>query len=154
MPLPRQGFGLSPAVAIAALVACNGILPTGGAGHEVQELQVGGAVDVLFVIESAGSIWERQEPLARAFPRFLAALRGSDGELPSLHVGVVSTSPGMPGFTGGGCRPDGDGGLLQSPPRGRQRGRVPAGGWIASPSSAATACTSSPCTSRIATPRR
>lgn len=123
-------------VAMTALVGCgcDGTFASGG-GYPREDLRVGGALDLLFVIENAGSIFERQPALADAFPVLLAALLGPDGELPSLHIGVLSTSPGTPGFTAGACRPDGDDGRLQSAPRG-ERCAGPAGAFIADERSA------------------
>lgn len=86
------------------------------------------AVDILFVIDDSGTMDEEQRVLIDNFAgRFLATLASANGgELPSLHIGVVSTSlttdpydvpgcedaPEQPELQGdpmiGGCQPPDD----------------------------------------------
>ena len=94
-------------------------------------------IDILFVIDNSKSMDDEQTNLAQNFPRLIDALRnpklGPDGSgapcsvgntagcrIPNVHIGVVSTDLGIGMFDGGtsGCSVDGDGGRLQSQPRG------------------------------------
>jgi hypothetical protein len=50
--------------------------------------------DVLFVIDSSGSMAEEQARLAQQLPALYAAIRSSLREMPDLHVGVVTTDLG------------------------------------------------------------
>jgi hypothetical protein len=71
-------------------------------------------LDVLVVVDTSGSMSQRQADLALALPAFISALRPDDvGTLKlDLHVGVVSTDMGAGAFPN--CRAGGDGGRLQS----------------------------------------
>ena len=72
-------------------------------------------IDVLFVIDNSTSMQEEQESLRTNFPLFIEALKGSDGKLPNLHVGIVSTDLGA-GIGIQDCNGDGDAGRLQNTP--------------------------------------
>lgn len=49
-------------------------------------------VDLLFVIDSSGSMGDNQRSLARSVPGFIRAMRGRLGFARSVHVGVVTSS--------------------------------------------------------------
>ncbi len=64
-------------------------------------------LDLLFVIDNSGSVWEQQASLAEQLPRMVTALGtgdlDSDGERDfepprSVHVGVVTSDMGVGGF--------------------------------------------------------
>jgi hypothetical protein len=71
-------------------------------------------LDLLFVVDDSGSMRQEQEALAAALPSFIEQLAGG-GDLPSLHIGVVSSNLGTAPEVGGGppCEGDGDAGHLQ-----------------------------------------
>ncbi len=74
-------------------------------------------VDILLVIDDSGGMTLEQDALLGAMGGFLDELETqAGGELPSLHVGVVSTNLGAGGFSIGGCPGDGDGAILQNAP--------------------------------------
>ncbi len=72
----------------------------------------GGAreVDVLFVIDSSGSMTEEQHGLSATFPRFVAAL---DALGASWRIGVTTTDMGGFGHRIDSCDGEGDGGRLR-----------------------------------------
>jgi hypothetical protein len=74
-------------------------------------------VDILFVIDDSGSMSEEQAALITSFPRFIEILGGIVGDLPNVHIGVVSTDVGVGGYVQGGCTGAGDDGRLQNTPR-------------------------------------
>ncbi len=75
-------------------------------------------LDVLFVIDNSGSMAEEQQALATAFDSsFIDNLR-HNGNLPSLHIGIVSTDLGAGPWGITGCSGNGDNGVLQNTPRG------------------------------------
>jgi hypothetical protein len=75
-------------------------------------------VDILFVVDDSGSMAEEQATLLAGLSAFVAELAAkAGGELPSLHVGVVSTNLGAGGFPITNCAGDGDGAVLQNAPR-------------------------------------
>lgn len=67
-------------------------------------------LDLLFVIDSSGSMAEEQSGLMQAFPRFVEALE--DLEPLSWRIGIVTTDLGASGYALPGCSEDGDGGEL------------------------------------------
>ena len=69
-----------------------------------------GGVDLLFVIDNSLNMLDAQERLVAQFPVFLSTLVAELGDLPSLHVGVVSTDLGVGDQTVIGCTAEGDGG--------------------------------------------
>ena len=74
------------------------------------------AVDLLFVIDNAGSVGELQAMLALSFDALVAPLEHGLGARPDLHVGVISMDMGALGASGPFCspptRPAGDDGAL------------------------------------------
>lgn len=70
-------------------------------------------LDVLFVIDSSGSMADEQQLLATNFPRFMQQLEGLPGGLPNVHIGVVTTDVGSHGGTVPGCNGWGNAGDLQ-----------------------------------------
>src|SRR5262245_22216935 len=62
------------------------------------------AVDILFVIDDSPSMTDEQEQLG-IWSKELFDVLSESGELPDLHIGVVSSSvsiPGLPRCTSGG----------------------------------------------------
>ena len=51
-------------------------------------------VDILFVIDNSGSMEDEQENLRLNFSALMESLRGMNGGLPNVHVGVASTDLG------------------------------------------------------------
>ena len=89
----------------------------------------GAPVDILFVVDNSGSMWEEQTNLARELPRFFGALATGEirdrdsGEVrvrfdpvDDLHVGVVTTDMGTGGHPLETCydATDGDDGILST----------------------------------------
>ena len=72
------------------------------------------ALDVLFIIDDSAQMIGLQEQLAGAFPRFVTALEAAAGSRPDLHLGVVTTTIGIPGFDTPDCRQTGFDGALQA----------------------------------------
>ena len=68
--------------------------------------------DVLFVIDSSGSMAEEQARIAEQFPSLYAAIRSALHEMPDLHVGVVTTDLGTGQFPITYCSQGGDAGAL------------------------------------------
>src|SRR4051794_18691035 len=54
-------------------------------------------LDLLFVIDDSPTMADKQNSLQRAFPALLAELSATEGGLPNLHLGVVSTDLGTKG---------------------------------------------------------
>ncbi len=71
-------------------------------------------VDLLLVVDNSGTMAEEQVQLGIALPAFLNEL-ASSGELPGLHVGVVTSDLGAGPYNISGCDGDGDDGVLQAP---------------------------------------
>ena len=71
-------------------------------------------LDVLFVIDNSGSMGGEQASLRENFPRFVEELRDKQGDLPSLHVGVI-TAEGGAGF-GENCNDLSRAGKLRAEP--------------------------------------
>lgn len=88
-------------------------------------LAVNRDLDVLFLVDDSFAMTDKQNKLAAALPRFLAALAAGPNGLPNLHVAVITSDMGtqgaedaMPGpavgTTGrGGCKDRGKGGAMQ-----------------------------------------
>jgi len=87
------------------------------ATFEAVPLSITRELDVLFVVDNSGSMREEQVALAGGFRRFTEVLAEAAGELPGLHIGVVSSNLGTAPVGGGGdaCAGEGDEGLLQVP---------------------------------------
>ncbi len=81
------------------------------------------AIDVLFVIDDGVGMQSAQHQLVDQFAEFVATLVDSLGDLPNLHVGVVSTDVGV-GARKGVCNFSGKLGRLLSHPRGSGCGAV------------------------------
>ena len=75
-------------------------------------------IDILFMIDNSGAMREEQEALVASFDRFIDVLSGSEGGLPNLHIGVVSSNVGAGNDGSDGCEGSGDNGALQNAPRG------------------------------------
>ena len=74
-------------------------------------------IDVLFVIDNSGSMYDEQESLAQWANEYLFGVLALEvGDLPNLHIGVISSDIGA-GPTVAACEGDGDDGLLQNEPR-------------------------------------
>lgn len=88
------------------------------------------AVDVLFVVDNSGTTGELQTIVAGKLWELRAQLTARfGGELPDVHIGVVSGDVGIGGFTiSSGCAGEGDDGRLQNLPRGPCV--APGGLWI------------------------
>jgi hypothetical protein len=71
------------------------------------------SADVLFVVDNSGSMADEQAMLRDSFPALLEAVRGSLGETPDLHVGVISTDIGTSPHAITFCEGSGDDGRLQ-----------------------------------------
>jgi len=70
-------------------------------------------VDVLVVMDDSGSMAEVQWRVQQGLGGLLEALRGPDGQMVSLHLGVTSTDLGAGGYDIANCEePDGDNGHL------------------------------------------
>jgi hypothetical protein len=117
------------ALAVAACSSGSSSSPGGGggssgaAGSNAFVLTVRSAVsrnvDVVFVIDDAGSSGAAQRGLVSAFAEYQRVLASLPGGLPNVHIGVVSTNMGA-GRTNDieSCKGDGDTGVFQSRPRG------------------------------------
>jgi hypothetical protein len=77
-------------------------------------------VDVLFVIDNSGTMFQEQQNLLKNSSRFIERIEAIQPALDNYHIGVISTDIGAGPFTytGSTCKPGGDRGLLQSTPRG------------------------------------
>lgn len=107
--MPPDGDGGADPDAVPGIDGTRGQLDAGPGADKL---------DVLFVVDNSGSMFEEQAALATAFDsNFIANLR-HDGNLPSLHIGVVSTDLGAGPFGIQGCTGSGDNGVLQNAPRG------------------------------------
>ncbi|MFH0903249.1 MAG: hypothetical protein V2A73_21680 [Pseudomonadota bacterium] len=69
-----------------------------------------GDVDILFVIDSSGSMGEEQDGLSVAFPTFIDSLRSLDPR--SWRIGITTTDLGSFGYDLPSCYAEGDGGKL------------------------------------------
>jgi len=79
-------------------------------------------IDMLFQIDSSGSMMEEQASLRANFPKFIEVLETIDGGLPDVHIGVITPDMGASAIDGtsvpgiGGCTGRGkDGALRQLP---------------------------------------
>jgi len=91
-------------------------VPPRPSGEQRQEIPVSTNrdIDILFVVDDSDSMKQEQDSLARNFPEFVRVLE-SIGDLPDLHLGVVSSDVGTPPHDGGPCQESGDDGFLQLP---------------------------------------
>jgi hypothetical protein len=94
----------------------SGVTPV---GTHVETIEVGTVaesdVDILFVIDSSGSMTEEHAALRNDFGSLIARLDDLPDGMPNVHIGVVSSDLGTAPFNvDGNCRADGgDQGLLQ-----------------------------------------
>jgi hypothetical protein len=73
-------------------------------------------VDILFVIDNSLSMRDEQDALVANFDDFMTVLRGIEGGLPDVHIGVISSDVGLgPGTSYAGCVDEGDDGILHRP---------------------------------------
>ncbi len=113
---------MSPAarLALLALAGCAdrslASLPPRPAGEQRQEIPVSSNrdIDILFVVDDSDSMKQEQDSLARNFPEFVRVLE-SIGDLPDLHLGVVSSNVGTAPYEVRDCEGNGDDGILQVP---------------------------------------
>jgi hypothetical protein len=85
-------------------------------------------VDLLFMVDNSNSMAQEQDSLKEQFPKLITVLtsgmRSADDQNPfppakDLHVGVVSSDMGIPGYELSSCHADGgDDGKLQHTPHG------------------------------------
>jgi len=74
-------------------------------------------LDLLFVVDDSENMAARQLALASSFRALTHHLTETEGGLPDMHVGIVSTDLGAGGFDYPGCaQADGRNGLLQATP--------------------------------------
>ena len=67
-------------------------------------------VDVLFVVDNSHTMQEEQQSLQANFPRFIQALQAEWGELPNLHIGVITSDVGTLDVNTGDAACDATGG--------------------------------------------
>jgi hypothetical protein len=76
-------------------------------------------IDILFQIDSSGSMMEEQASLRANFPKFIEVLETIDGGLPDVHIGVITPDMGASATDGttvsgiGGCTGRGKDGALR-----------------------------------------
>ncbi len=74
-------------------------------------------IDILFVIDNSGSMYDEQESLAQWANEYLFGVLALEvGNLPNLHIGVISSDIGA-GPEIASCQANGDNGILQNQPR-------------------------------------
>jgi hypothetical protein len=89
-------------------------------------------LDLLFVVDDSENMAARQLALASSFRELSRHLETTEGGLPDMHVGVVSTDLGAGGYEYSGCAdPQGRRGVLQSAPT-RPACRAPEGSFLMS----------------------
>jgi hypothetical protein len=79
------------------------------------------ALDILFMVDNSSSMEPMQQTLAAGFTSFMSVIDSLPGGTPDLHIGVVSSDMGAgdgSSIEGCGRGGTGDGGRLQSAPRG------------------------------------
>jgi hypothetical protein len=89
------------------------------------------ALDILFMVDDSSSMVPMQQTLAAGFAAFTSVIDALPGGTPDLHIGVVSSDMGAgDGSSIQGCQVGGtgDGGRLQSAPRGACTDTTLAGG--------------------------
>jgi hypothetical protein len=117
-----------PLAVLLALSGCPGganVVPrdavaeaADGAGRELPTVYACNTVDILFVIDDSGTMFQEQENLAQSFPKLIARIEAITPPIKSYHVGVISTDIGAGPFVTGTCTPNGDDGVLQHAPHG------------------------------------
>ncbi len=111
------------AALLIAVAACSSPGATIGEGwKKVLDTPPGPieALDILFVIDNSGSMYNDQYALVTAAgDQLFAQLEAELGGMPDLHVGVISTDLGAGNYDISGCAEPGDNGrLLKGPPDG------------------------------------
>src|SRR5262245_26368798 len=120
---PRRAAGLLLAAVLVG-PACGGGRGEPPAGTSIVFKQSFSAnlnrnLDLLFVIDDSSSSRLAQDNLIRNFPTFVTALQGPTGEMPGIHLGVVSSDMGGGDGSIAGCdATGGKNGILQYTPRG------------------------------------
>jgi hypothetical protein len=77
-------------------------------------------VDILFMIDSSGSMVAEQESLKANFPKFMDVLQTIEGGMPNVHIGVATpdlgqkATDGIGTLAGGGCTGAGLDGVLRT----------------------------------------
>ena len=91
-------------------------VPPRPSGEQRQEIPVSTNrdIDILFVVDDSDSMRQEQDSLARNFPEFVRVLE-SIGDLPDLHLGVVSSDVGTAPAVVDDCAGQGDDGVLHAP---------------------------------------
>lgn len=113
-------------VGIAGLLACGG---GSDAQTDATPLPPATKLDLLFMIDNSATAVELQTQVTASFGAFTAQLQARfGGELPDVHVGVISGSVGAGGYAVQSCDGDGDDGRLLSQPRSMCAG--PGGDWL------------------------
>src|ERR1051326_9018067 len=75
-------------------------LPSVPTGQVEKDIPVSADLDVLFVIDNSSSTQDKQTLFTTNFQHLTDPLRDASGNLPNIHLGVVSTTVdiGVPGF--------------------------------------------------------
>ncbi len=109
MAAPLFG-GLGALLAVLSFPGCDGrrVDLDDLERRTVSDRQAKRALDVLFVIDSSGSMAEEQAAIASSFASFRARLAQTEGGVPDLRVAVVSTDLGTGAWSIGGCTALGD----------------------------------------------
>jgi hypothetical protein len=115
-PIVRLLFAFLPVAACSA--STTEVEPDPTTDLQAVSLSTTRELDLLVVVDDSGSMRQEQEALARGFDRFLTLLADAEGNLPGLHVGVVSSNVGTGPAGGGGdtCVGQGDDGVLMVRP--------------------------------------
>jgi hypothetical protein len=89
------------------------------AGALTKDIPVDANLDILFVIDDSGSTGDKQALFAQNYKNFVSVLEGFPGGLPSLHLGVVTSSIDVGRDVGqASCHPStGENGTLQNTSR-------------------------------------
>ncbi|MBU1221652.1 hypothetical protein KKF97_17760 [Myxococcota bacterium] len=69
-------------------------------------------LDILFQIDTSGSMREAQTRLRSRFSELITVLKRFPGGLPNIHIGVSTTDIGTYNYNVGGCEGVGDDGML------------------------------------------
>jgi len=70
-------------------------------------------VDLVFVVDTSGSMMEEQALLRQNFPQLMTQLQSITGGLPNLHLGVITPDLGSSPYNIPGCTNAGEGGIFQ-----------------------------------------
>lgn len=88
---------------------------TGGPIVDAPTVYACDTVDILFVVDNSGSMFQEQQNLVASFPQFIQQIEAIQPKIKNYHVGVVSVDVGAGPYTytGSSCKPGGDEGKLQ-----------------------------------------